>query len=144
MIELIAERRHPDLEAVADLEALDEILAQVEAQPDIAEVDQREQRHAGRHILAELGADLVDLRRERRLDRQLGDLGLERRDRGVGLGDVGLGDAALLGGVAGDRLLVGELGLLAGCAARRRARRSPRRASGPKRSPRSVSCLVRS
>ena len=29
-----------------------------------------------------------------------------------GLGDGGLGDAALLGGVAGDRLLERELGLL--------------------------------
>jgi asparagine N-glycosylation enzyme membrane subunit Stt3 len=41
-----AERRNADIEAVADLEAFDEVLAQIEVDPEIVEVDQRDQRHA--------------------------------------------------------------------------------------------------
>ena len=108
----VAKRRHAHRKPVADLEALDEILAQVEAQPDVVKIDEREQRHAGRDIFAELRADLVDLRRDRRLDRQFVDSRLDRVDRGLRLDHIGAGDGALLFRVAGDGLLIGELRLI--------------------------------
>ena len=43
----VAERGHPHLEAVSELQALGEILAQIEAQPHIVQIDERQQRHAG-------------------------------------------------------------------------------------------------
>ena len=65
---------------------------------------------------------MIDLRHQRRLDRQFRDLGLERCDRGVRLDHIGLGDAAFLDRVAGDGLFVGKLGLLPAAAGHVEAR----------------------
>ena len=44
----VAERRNAHVEAVADFQRLDQILAQIEMDPHVAEIDQRDQRHARR------------------------------------------------------------------------------------------------
>src|ERR1700722_6996103 len=47
---LVAERGCAHFEPVADLQPLDQILAQIEPKPDVVEVVEREKRHAGRDI----------------------------------------------------------------------------------------------
>src|SRR3984957_9402098 len=47
---LVPECGRAHLESVADLEPLDQILAEIEPQPDVVEVVQREKRHAGRDV----------------------------------------------------------------------------------------------
>ena len=59
----VGQRRNAHAEAVADLQRLDQVLAQVEVDPQVAEIDQGHQRHAGRHVFARLHVALVDLRR---------------------------------------------------------------------------------
>ena len=103
---------------VARLQSLDEVFAQVEAQPYVTQIDEREERHARRDIFAKFGADLIDLRGDRRLDRKFVDLGLGGVDRGLRLEDIGARDAALLRGGAGDGFLIGELRLIQSCAGR--------------------------
>jgi hypothetical protein len=109
---LVAQGRRAHVEAVANLEVLHEVFAQVEAQPDVAEIDQRQQRYAGRDVFARVRAGVIDLRRHRRLHRELCDLGLQRGDRGLGLGEGGLRHTAFLDGVAVDGFVERELGLL--------------------------------
>src|SRR5262249_32784891 len=46
----VAERGNPHAEAVADLQRLHQVLAQIEMDPQVVEIDQRHQRHAGRDI----------------------------------------------------------------------------------------------
>src|SRR5262249_24326137 len=58
----VAERRNTDVEAVADLERLDQVLPEVEVDPQVVEIDQRHQRNPGRDIFAGLHVALVDLR----------------------------------------------------------------------------------
>ena len=98
------------LEPVADLEPLDQILAEIESQPDVAEVDEREKRHAGGDIFPDLRSDLIDLRGDRRLDRELVDVGLDRVDARLRLEHVGPSDGALFLGRSVDGLVIGELG----------------------------------
>src|SRR6185436_19728993 len=63
----VGERRNAYVEAVADFQRLDQILAQIKVDPHVVEVDQRYQRHAGRDIFAGLDVALVDLRTHRRV-----------------------------------------------------------------------------
>ena len=77
------ERRNAHVEAVADLQRLDQILAQVEVDPEVVEIDQRHQRHAGRDVFARLDVALVDLRGHRRVDHHL----IDDRLHGLDVGD---------------------------------------------------------
>src|SRR3984957_13673367 len=61
----------------------------IEPKPDVVEVVEREKRHAGRDIFPELRSDLIDLRGDRRLDRELVDVGLDRVDARLSLKHVG-------------------------------------------------------
>src|ERR1700722_3138816 len=103
----LIERRNPDIESVADLQVLDEVLAKIEVDPDVGQIDQGNQRHARRYIFARLYIALIDLRGEGGIDHELIDDRLNALDIGIGLFDVGLGDSPLLFGVAIDGLLVG-------------------------------------
>ena len=71
---------------------------------------QREKRHAGRDIFPELRSDLIDLRGDRRLDRELVDVGLDRVDARLRLEHVGSSDLTLFLGRPVHGLVIGELG----------------------------------
>src|SRR5262249_46565676 len=92
----VGERRDMYTEAVTDLQGLDQVLAQVEVDPQVAKIDQGDQRHAGRHVFARLDVALVDLRGDRRVDRHLLDDGLDGFDVGCRLADVCFRDLAFL------------------------------------------------
>src|SRR5262245_13484228 len=47
----VAERRNAHAETVAELERLDQVLAQMEVDPHVGEIDQGHQRHAGRDVI---------------------------------------------------------------------------------------------
>src|SRR5215831_7617948 len=108
----VGERRYAYVEAVADLQRFDEILAQIEVDPHVIEIDQGYQRHAGRDVFAGLHVALVHLRGYRRVDHHLLDDRLHGRDVGDRLLHGRCGDFVLLFGVAVDRLLVGRFGLI--------------------------------
>src|ERR1700722_5675006 len=107
---LVAERGRSHFEPVADLQPLDQILAQIEPKPDVVEVVEREKRHAGRDIFPELRSDLIDLRGDRRLDRELVDVGLDRVDARLRLEHIGPSNLTLFLGRAIHRLVIGQLG----------------------------------
>ena len=49
---------------------LDEILAQIEVDPDVVEIDQGNERHARRDIFARLDIALIDLRGDGGIDHE--------------------------------------------------------------------------
>ena len=51
-----------DIESIADLQSLDEILAKIEVDPDVGQIDQGNERYARRYVLARLDIALIDLR----------------------------------------------------------------------------------
>src|SRR5262249_25467744 len=108
----VIESRNTDIEPVADLQALDEILAKIEVDPDVVQIDQGHERHARRYIFARLDIALVDLRSDGSIDHELIDDRLNALDIGIGLFDTGLGDRPLLFRVAIDGLLIGRFGLI--------------------------------
>src|SRR5262245_12081155 len=108
----VTKRRYTHPEAVTDLQALDQILTQVEVDPQVAKIDQGDQRHAGRHVFARLNVTLIDLRGDRRVHRHLIDDGLYGFDIGYRLADVRFGYLVFFLRVAVDRLLVGGLRLI--------------------------------
>ena len=63
--DLVVKRRDPHRKFIADFQISRKIFAQIETKPDIAEIDQRQQRNARRNIFAEFAADLINLRRDR-------------------------------------------------------------------------------
>src|SRR5262249_53450315 len=67
----VTQRRNSHVEAVADLQRLDQVLAQLEVDPHVVEIDQGHQRHAGRDVFAGVNVALVDLRGDRRVDDHL-------------------------------------------------------------------------
>src|SRR5262249_11892757 len=110
----VGECGNADVEAVADLDGLDQVLTQIEVYPQVAEIDQRHQRYSGRDIFAGFYVALIDLRGNRRIDHHLVDDRLYRLDVGNGFADIGLGDLVLFFGITIDRLIVGRLGLIDG------------------------------
>src|SRR5262249_59168709 len=96
------ERWYTHVEAVADFQRLDQVLAQIEVNPQVAKIDQGDQRHAGRHVFARLDITLVDLRGNRSVDRHLIDDGFNGFDIGYCLADIGFGDLTLLARLALD------------------------------------------
>jgi len=56
----IAQGRNPYRDPIAQFQTLNQVLPQGEAQPDVVQVHQREQRYAGRDDLALLNVDLID------------------------------------------------------------------------------------
>jgi hypothetical protein len=100
--------------SIADLQVLHEILAKIEMNPDVGQIDQGNQRYAGRYIFARLDIALIDLRGNGGIDNELIDDRLNALDIGIGLFDAGSGNGPLLFGVAIDRLLVGRFGLIDG------------------------------
>src|SRR6185312_13019131 len=92
------------VEAIADFQRLDQVLAQIEVDPHVVEIDQRHQRHARRDVFAGLNVALVDLRGHRRVDHHLLDDRMHGRDVGRRFLDVRCGDLVLLFGIAVDRL----------------------------------------
>src|SRR5262249_54211895 len=106
----VTSRRNSHAESVADLQRLDQVLAQVEVDPQVVEIDQGHQRHAGRDVFAGVNVALVDLRGDRRVDDHLIDDRLHGRDVGNRLLHVCRGDLAFLFRVTVDRLLVGGFG----------------------------------
>ena len=81
-------------------------------QPDVVHVDEGEQRNAGRHHLALLDIDLIDLRRGGRGHHHLVDERLQGIYRRRGAQDLGLRHMDFLRREARDRLLIGELRLV--------------------------------
>ena len=108
-----AHRRHDHLERVAHPQATEQILAQIEREPEIVHVDQREQRRAGAEVLADLGDARGDLPGRRCVDLQLCDIDLALAQRGLGLLDLRRRERALLRARAGDGKLQRGLGRLA-------------------------------
>jgi hypothetical protein len=86
----VSEGRNADIESIADLQALDEILAKIEVDPDVGQIDQGNERHARRYIFARLDIALIDLRGYGSIDLELIDDRLNALDIGIGLFDVGL------------------------------------------------------
>ena len=86
--DLRLERGNGDVERIADLQSAKQILPQVESEPDILGVDQREQRCAGAEILAQRSDARRDLRGDRSTDRQLGNIDLALVQRRFGLLDL--------------------------------------------------------
>src|SRR5215472_13657205 len=113
----VGQCRDAYVEAVADLQRFDEILAQIEVDPHVIEIDQSYQRHAGRDVFAGLHVALVDLRGYRRVDHHLLDDRLHGRDVGSCFLHSRCGDLVLLFGVTVDRLLIGRFGLIHGALA---------------------------
>src|ERR1700722_16862848 len=109
-----SESRNTDIKSIADLQVLHEILAKIEMNPDVGQIDQGNQRYAGRYIFARLDIALIDLRGNGGIDNELIDDRLNALDIGIGLFDAGSGNGPLLFGVATDRLLVGRFGLIDG------------------------------
>ena len=113
----VGQRGNAHVEAVADLQRLDQILTQIKVDPQVVEIDQGHQRHAGRDIFAGLHVALVDLRGHRRVDHHLIDDRLHGLDVGERLADIGRRDSTFLLGIAIDRLLVGRSRLIDGALA---------------------------
>src|SRR6202035_6035953 len=101
------ESRNKDIKSIADLQVLDEILAKVEVDPDVGQIDQGYERHTRRYIFARLHIALIDLRGDGGIDHELIDDRLNALDIGIGLFDVGPGNGPLFFGVAVDGLVVG-------------------------------------
>src|SRR5262249_16620919 len=76
----VAESRDTDREAIAELEPGHQILAQRKPDPGVAEVDEGQKRDARDDDFARFDRDLVDLRGDRRTDRQLVDQRLDGLD----------------------------------------------------------------
>src|ERR1700742_2609714 len=104
----VTQRGNMDIELVAYLQTLDQILTQIEVDPDILQVDQGHERYARRYVFARLDIALVDLRGDWGIDDELIDDRLNALDVGIGFFDAGLGNRPLFLGVAVDRLLVGR------------------------------------
>src|SRR5262249_18071218 len=92
----VAQRRCTHPETVTDLQALDQVLAQIEVDPLVAKIDQGDQGHAGRDVFARLDVALIDLRGDRRVDRHLIDDGFDGFDIGYRLADVCFSDLTFL------------------------------------------------
>src|SRR5712672_1771440 len=103
----VSESRNADIKSIADLQALDEILAKIEMNPDVGQIDQGNQLYARRYICARLHVALVDLRGDGGIDHELIDDRLNALDIGIGLFDAGPGNGSLLFCVAIDGLFVG-------------------------------------
>src|SRR6202035_1884532 len=86
----VGEGRNTDVETVADLQSLDEILAKIEMNTDVGQIDQGDERHARRHVLARLHIALIDLRSYGSIDLELIDDRLNALDIGIGLFDISL------------------------------------------------------
>jgi len=95
------------IESIPDLQALHQILAKIEVNPDIGQIDQSNERHARRYIFARLDVALVDLRSDRGIDRELIDGRLNALDIRVALFDIGPGNGPLLLCITVDSLIVG-------------------------------------
>ncbi len=95
------------VKSIADFQALHQILAKIEVDPDIGQIDQGDEWHARRNIFARLHIALIDLRGNGSIDNQLIDDGLHALDIGIGLFDIGLGNRPFFPCVAIDSLIVG-------------------------------------
>ncbi|MNL18527.1 hypothetical protein D3C87_1396750 [compost metagenome] len=99
---------------MADLQAVELILAQVEGDPRVIQIDHGEDRHPDQHQFAGVGEAFGDL--ARRWRNQTG-FGLQRghlADAGAGGRDLGVGDGLLFAAGSGDGfqiLLASSLGL---------------------------------
>src|SRR6267378_2219958 len=104
--------RNTDIKSIADLQTLDEILAKIEMNPDVGQIDQGNERYARRYVLARLHIALIDLRGYGSIDLELVDDRLNALDIGICLFDAGPGNSSLLFCVAVDSLLVGRFSLI--------------------------------
>src|SRR5215831_8975280 len=104
----IAERGNAHPDAITDLQRLHQVLAQVEVDPQVVEINQSHQRYARRHVFSGFHVALVDLRGDRRVDHHLVDNGLHGFDVGDCFPDIGLSDLPLLFRITIDRLLIGR------------------------------------
>src|ERR1700722_19306965 len=66
----LIESRNTDIKSIADLQALDEILAKVEVDPDVGQIDQGYEWHTRRYIFARLHIALTNLEGEGGKDRK--------------------------------------------------------------------------
>src|SRR5207244_9428208 len=102
----VSESRNTDIKSITDLQSLDEILAKIEMNPDVGQIDQGNERNARRYILARLHIALIDLRSYGSIDLELIDDRLNALDIGICLFDAGPGNSSLFFCVAVDSLLV--------------------------------------
>ncbi|GAA0311416.1 hypothetical protein GCM10008966_34830 [Rhodovulum strictum] len=75
-------------EQIAHLQPCQEILAQIEGEPRLIEIDDREQRRTGADIFVQLDQARGNLAAQRCVDRQLVKIGLTLGKRGLGLRDL--------------------------------------------------------
>src|SRR6202020_287978 len=57
----VTEGRKTNVESIADFQRFHQILAKIEVNPDVGQIDQRDERHARRHIFARLHVTLIHL-----------------------------------------------------------------------------------
>ena len=81
---------NPNVEPIADFQRLHQILAKIEVDPDVGQIDQGDEGYTRRHIFARLYIALVHLRSDGRIDGELIYDRLNTLDIRICLFDVGL------------------------------------------------------